>query len=136
MTVYAQVSRESRKRIRAYASDLQHDRRAIARNPEVPFLQMSYEYGTHIIMLFPADSGAWPHKGEATRHLFGTAKRDEIAAGAVATVSYLLHNHKPDRVTWLYCNGSTVRVVDPDYAGRIASQWRLDLLSAWSRIAA
>lgn len=126
-----QVKEKSLPFIKAFRDDLiKHDRSAIQKNPDIPFLHFTGENGTHIVQFHPATD--YPPAGERVPYLFGTADRCHILNQHVDIVKHLVE--KPDfrQELILYSDGKSVKQIDGERALCLVDQYRIDIESAWN----
>lgn len=129
-SVYKQLRDSCYPLITDYHADLtKHDRRAIQKNPGVPFLHWTRAMGTHIVVLYPAEH--YPAKGVCVPFLFGQADRTHMLDSVVSLAE---HCSKEDRtVVAHYYDGTKLRSVTADQAIKIARDYKQSVLAEWDR---
>ncbi len=130
-SLYARVSHV----VKQYRSDFPHDRTEIERYPGVPFIHLALEYGTHIVMLHPADSPFWPPRGVEVPYLLGAATRERILLGELNGMRYLANCYR-EAGTWTFFDGSSLAQTDASRALATIESYADTARAAWTRQAA
>lgn len=114
--------------IESYRDDLLvHDVKAIATYPGVPFLHFTRAWGTQILFMPDAWHESWPARGQQVPYLFGTADREHILDGTLATIKYPW-----DRIRLVhYFDGICLREVTIQRAIEIATAYQRRVLDTW-----
>ncbi|MCK5614027.1 hypothetical protein KAR91_69835 [Candidatus Pacearchaeota archaeon] len=113
MSVYTEIKKKSYPIIEEYRNDLINiDKEWITDNPGVPFLHYTRNWGTHMIVLGPAEG--YPKMGELVPYLFGQAGRDHILRQKMESAVYFDKNEKIELIQ--YYDGETVKTIDKKQA--------------------
>lgn len=114
--------------IEQYRDDLLvHTRNELLEHPGVPFIHISRAWGAQLALLHAADSPFWPARGEKVPYLFGTADREHILDGTLATIKYPW-----DRIRLVhYFDGICLREVTIQRAIEIATAYQRRVLDTW-----
>lgn len=132
MDTFQQLSDRVKPLIRAYESDLEHDRAIIARNVGVPFLHWTGESGTHIVMLISADSEFFPKAGQEVPYLFGHSDRNQLAGKPLEFAQAMGKFNYP---TVHYFDGYSLHKITQQRAEEIARIYRAHCLDQFRRAA-
>ena len=116
---YPALCRRVSHMIEAYHEDLtEHDRKQIEADPTVPFIHFTRKYGTHMVMLYPADHRAWPARDEAAPYMFvGPRQRITHLDGINDWVQALVNR---DALIVHYFNEESFSVIREEEAVKIA----------------
>lgn len=90
-----------------YLEDLDIDEKLILANPNVPFIHLTRESGTTLIMMEPCDHEIYPAYGETVPYLFGFADRYHIL-NAKKEIFDTYDGYQNTKLSILYLNGNMV----------------------------
>lgn len=90
-----------------YLDDLNIDEKLILTNPNVPFIHLTRESGTTLIMMEPWDHEIYPPYGETVPYLFGFADRYHIL-NAKKEIFDTYDDYQNTKLSILYLNGNMV----------------------------
>lgn len=115
---------------------LMHDRRAIRSFPDVPYLHVTRDMGTHLQFMRPTDHPSWPAPGQEVPYLFSTADRDHLLKEAEGFIKYFIASHREESVLVHHYDGRTLRKISYRHADDLLSRWASNVRHGWNRIAA
>lgn len=136
-TIFAQLLAEVDGIITHYRDDLLvHSRREILEHPGIQFVHYTRAWGTHLIMLHPADHPIWPAQGEKVPYLFGEADREHIVNQWVEMARYYNRGEtsRGARIEAIHhFDGYVLRRIDhTGHAFTIVQNRRTEVLGAWT----
>lgn len=98
-----------------YLDDLKIDENLILANPNIPFIHLTRECGTTLIMMEPWDHEIYPLHGESVPYLFGFADRYHILK-AKREIFDTYDEYENTKLSILYLNGNiVVTELNPKY---------------------
>jgi hypothetical protein len=118
--------------VKCFREDLlKYDLEIIAGLPAVvSFIHYAGECGTHIIVLWPADSDNYPAPGVRVPYLFGHADRWHILRQRIA-LAEALYQYRQSKPVVQYWDGWKLRSITHADAVRLASEHVARIAKTW-----
>lgn len=114
---------------------LRHDRRMIRRHPDLPFIHVTRDMGSHLQLMPPADHPLWPAEGMEVPYLFGKANRRHLLKDAEDFIGYFMKNHRESSVLVHHFDGRELRRIDYARGDELLRRWAREIRHAWSEAA-
>jgi hypothetical protein len=115
-----------------YENDINLDREFISEYPGRPFLHITRNHGTHLIMLFKLED--FPKPGETVPYLFGRANQEELLDGAISFYNAVFETwQKPEIKLICYYDGKTVKVINEETGRAIVETYRRNMALKFQR---
>lgn len=131
MNVYEKLVERVGATVKAYRSDLDHDRNGILANPGIPFLHWTRETGTHLQILPGFDSDCFPPEGVEVSYLFGSCDRCELSHKPIELAQYFAQSDQVKHCTWF--DGERLNSITTEKAVEIARQWCNRVNAEWNK---
>jgi hypothetical protein len=114
---------------------LRHDRRLIRRHPDLPFIHVTRDMGSHTQLMPLADHPLWPEQGKEVPYLFGKADRYHLLRDAEGFMDYFIKNHRESSVLVHHFDGRELHRIDYAKGDEILRQWARDVRQEWAQSA-
>ncbi len=108
-------------RLQNYHNDIEIDRNSINTFPGVPFIHLSRDNGTHMIILQTEEN--LPAPGEQVPYLFGTRDRAGVIIGIKESFDYFMSRDDEHHYTVHYFNGEEVKKINMKTADEIVNDY-------------
>lgn len=130
MNLYDQLKEKADLFIKYYRDDLLvHDKNALEKNPNVPFLHFTGETGTHLIFLWPASF--YPEAGQKYPYLFGMTDRERELSELPSYVESMPRYNRGELT--LHFDGKVLCKVSNKEAKFIADEYVQKVRKEWER---
>lgn len=130
MDTYKHIESKSLPLMTDYQRDLTyHDKKIIDGNPGIPFIHITKNMGTNLVLMPPADHQSWPEKGESVPYLFSHADREHILKQKQEVLPAFMRWDTVDIIQ--YFDGKRVREITEDETHVIVRDYINNILNIW-----